>query len=115
MVGGGPSVDIWEAANTGNIEAVKQHNTTGTNVEPKRSAPKVPPVAKVDVRSLFTAADLVVVAKAPMGGGLRAVPFSSLGLSRWRRRSRVKYRLMGFAVVMDGEPKAMTKGKCLHG
>jgi hypothetical protein len=68
MVGGGPSVDIWEAANTGNIEAVKQHNTTGTNVEPKRSAPKVPPVAKVDVRSLFTAADLVVVAKAPMGG-----------------------------------------------
>ena len=106
---------LLEAAREGNIEAVKQHIATGTNVEPKRSTPKVPAVAKADARSLFTAADLVVVAKAPMGGSLRAVPFSSLGLSRWRRRSRVKYRLTGFAVVMDGELKAMTKEKCLHG
>ena len=74
LVGCGPSVDIWEAANTGNIEAVKQHITTGTNVEPKRSAPKVPPVAKVDARSLFISADLVVVAKAPMGGILTSSP-----------------------------------------
>ena len=71
LVGCGPSVpdiSIHKAASTGNIEAVKQHIATGTNVEPKRSAPKVPPVAKADARSLFTVADLVVVAKAPMGG-----------------------------------------------
>jgi len=29
---GGPKVDIWEAAKTGNIEAVKQHLAAGTNV-----------------------------------------------------------------------------------
>ena len=63
-----PDISIHKAASTGNIEAVKQHIATGTNVEPKRSAPKVPPVAKADARSLFTVADLVVVAKAPMGG-----------------------------------------------
>jgi hypothetical protein len=29
---GGPSVDIWEAAKEGNIEAVKQHLAAGANV-----------------------------------------------------------------------------------
>jgi len=65
---------LLEAAREGNIEAVKQHIATGTNVEPKRSTPKVPAVAKADARSLFTAADLVVVAKAPMGGVLTSSP-----------------------------------------
>ena len=32
LVGCGPSVDIWEAARTGNIEAVKQHLAAGTDV-----------------------------------------------------------------------------------
>ena len=35
LVGCGPSVDIWEAARTGNIEAVKQHLATGTDVNAK--------------------------------------------------------------------------------
>ena len=32
----GPSVDIWEAARTGNIEAVKQHLAAGADVNAKR-------------------------------------------------------------------------------
>ena len=32
VVGCAPSVDIWEAAKEGNIEAVKQHLATGTDV-----------------------------------------------------------------------------------
>ena len=32
LVGCGPSVDIWEAAKEGNIEAVKQHLAAGTDV-----------------------------------------------------------------------------------
>ena len=35
MVGCGPSVDIWEAARTGNIEAVKQHLAAGVDVNAK--------------------------------------------------------------------------------
>ena len=35
LVGCGPSVDIWEAARTGNIEAVKQHLAAGTDVNAK--------------------------------------------------------------------------------
>ena len=35
VVGCGPSVDIWEAARTGNIEAVKQHLAAGTDVNAK--------------------------------------------------------------------------------
>ena len=35
LVGCGPSVDIWETARTGNIEAVKQHLAAGTDVNAK--------------------------------------------------------------------------------
>ena len=35
LVGCGPSVDIWEAARTGNIEAVKQHLAAGADVNAK--------------------------------------------------------------------------------
>ena len=35
LVGCGPSVDIWEAARTGNTEAVKQHLAAGTDVNAK--------------------------------------------------------------------------------
>ena len=35
LVGCGPSVDIWEAARTGNIEAVKQHLAAGVDVNAK--------------------------------------------------------------------------------
>ena len=35
LVGCGPSVDIWEAARTGNTEAVKQHLAAGTDVNVK--------------------------------------------------------------------------------
>ena len=35
LVGCGPSVDIWTAAQTGNIEAVKQHLADGTDVNAK--------------------------------------------------------------------------------
>ena len=35
LVGCGPSLDIHEAANTGNIEAVKQHLAAGTDVDAK--------------------------------------------------------------------------------
>ena len=33
LVGCGPSVDIWEAARTGNVEAVKQHLAAGADVD----------------------------------------------------------------------------------
>ena len=69
-----PDISIHEAAKEGNITDIKQHITTGTNVEPKRSAPKVSPAAKVDAKSLFISADLVVVAKAPMGKVLTSSP-----------------------------------------
>ena len=35
LVGCGPSVDIWTAANKGNIEAVKQHIAAGTDLNAK--------------------------------------------------------------------------------
>ena len=35
VVGCGPSVDIWEAARTGNVEAVKQHLAAGADVNAK--------------------------------------------------------------------------------
>ena len=35
LVGCGPSVDIWEAARTGNIEAVRQHLAAGADVNAK--------------------------------------------------------------------------------
>ena len=35
LVGCGPSVDIWEATATGNIEAVKQHLAAGTDLNTK--------------------------------------------------------------------------------
>ena len=35
LVGCGPSVDIWTAAQTGNIEAVKQHLADGVDVNAK--------------------------------------------------------------------------------
>ena len=35
VVGCGPSVDIWKAADEGNIEVVKQHLAAGTDVDAK--------------------------------------------------------------------------------
>ena len=35
LVGCGPSVDVWEPARTGNIEAVKQHLAAGVDVNAK--------------------------------------------------------------------------------
>ena len=35
LVGCGPSVDIWTAADEGNIKAVKQHLAAGANVNAK--------------------------------------------------------------------------------
>jgi len=37
LVGCGPSVDIWEAASEGNIQAVKQHLAAGADVNAKDS------------------------------------------------------------------------------
>ena len=74
LLGGGPNLDIWEAADEGNITDIKQHISTGTNVEPKRSYPKVSTAAKVDSKSLFISADLVVIAKAAMGKVLTSSP-----------------------------------------
>jgi ankyrin repeat protein len=42
LVGCGPSVDIWEAARTGNIEAVKQHLAAGTDVNAKNERRRTP-------------------------------------------------------------------------
>ena len=42
LVGCGPSVDIHEAARTGNIEAVKRHLATGADVNAKRGDGRTP-------------------------------------------------------------------------
>ena len=42
LVGCGPSVDIWTAANKGNIEAVKQHIAAGTDLNAKVKSGSTP-------------------------------------------------------------------------
>ena len=42
LVGCGPSVDIWTAANTGNIEAVKQAIANGADVNAKGELGETP-------------------------------------------------------------------------
>ena len=42
LVGCGPSVDIHEAADTGNIEAVNQHLAAGTDVNAKHRGGSTP-------------------------------------------------------------------------
>jgi len=42
LVGCGPSVDIWTGAQTGNIEAVKQHLTDGVDVNSKSDIGRTP-------------------------------------------------------------------------
>ena len=42
LVGCGQSVDIWEAARTGNVEAVKQHLAAGTDVNAKTGSGRTP-------------------------------------------------------------------------
>ena len=42
LVGCGPSVDIWTAAQTGNIEAVKQHLADGVDVNSKSDIGRTP-------------------------------------------------------------------------
>jgi len=42
LVGCGPSVDIWTAAQTGNIEAVKQHLADGVDVNSKNDIGRTP-------------------------------------------------------------------------
>ena len=42
VVGCGPSVDIWTAANKGNIEAVKQHIAAGTDLDAKMQGGHTP-------------------------------------------------------------------------
>ena len=54
MVGCGPSVDIHEAAGTGNIEVVKQHLAAGTDVNAKNDGGYTPlhPAAANDHKEL---------------------------------------------------------------
>ena len=42
LVGCGPSVDIWTAAQTGNIEVVKQHLSDGVDVNSKNDIGRTP-------------------------------------------------------------------------
>ena len=42
LVGGGPSVDIHQAAKDGNIKAVKQHLAAGTDVNAKNKVGQTP-------------------------------------------------------------------------
>ena len=42
LVGCGPSVDIWEAAKTGNIKAVKQHLAAGPDINTKDNDGRTP-------------------------------------------------------------------------
>ena len=42
LVGCGPSVDVFEAARDGNIEAVKQHLAAGTDVNAKDNKDETP-------------------------------------------------------------------------
>ena len=55
LVGCGPSVDIWTAAQTGNIEAVKQHLADGVDVNSKSDIGRTPlDVAIAFKQSLIT-------------------------------------------------------------
>ena len=49
LVGCGPSVDIWTGAQTGNIEAVKQHLADGVDVNSKSDIGRTP----LDVATAF--------------------------------------------------------------
>ena len=42
LVGCGPSIDIWEAAQTGNIEAVKKHLADGVDVNSRNDIGRTP-------------------------------------------------------------------------
>ena len=56
LVGCGPSVDIHEAARTGNIEAVKQHIAAGADVNAKDAAGNTPldlSISKLEIAALL--------------------------------------------------------------
>ena len=55
LVGCGPSVDIHEAAEEGNIEAVKQHLAAGTDVNAKDDDGYTPLDLAIDYEEIETA------------------------------------------------------------
>jgi ankyrin repeat protein len=72
VVGCGPSVDIHEAAGTGNIEVVKQHLAAGTDVNARHKSGGLTPLhlatrSRKEIAELLIAKGADVNAKA--GGG----------------------------------------------
>jgi ankyrin repeat protein len=72
LVGCGPSVDIHEAAGTGNIEVVKQHLAAGTDVNARHKSGGLTPLhlatrSRKEIAELLIAKGADVNAKA--GGG----------------------------------------------
>ena len=73
VVGCGPSVDIWKAADEGNIEVVKQHLAAGTDVDAKDKYGSTPLNGAVfygrnEMAELLIAAGADVNAKYEDGG-----------------------------------------------
>ena len=70
LVGCGPSVDIWTAADKGNIEAVKQHIAAGTDLDAKMQGGHTPlqDAATKAVAELLIAKGADVNAKNENGG-----------------------------------------------
>ena len=74
LVGCGPSVDIHQAARTGNIEAVKQHLAAGTDVNAKDKNRESPLLVaayrgKKEIAELLIAKGASVNAKGGIDGG----------------------------------------------
>ena len=91
LVGCGPSVDIWEAAETGNIEAVKKHLANGADVDAKDDTYKRTPLhgaamkGRKEIAELLIAKGADVNAKVEVGDYKGQTPLDLATTFRHRR------------------------------
>ena len=76
LVGCGSRVDInltgiWKAAEQGNIEAVKQHLATGTDVNAKEDQLEMTPLHRAALNGLKEIAELLIAASADANAKMR--------------------------------------------
>ena len=92
LVGCGPSVDIHEAAGTGNIEVVKQHLAAGTDVNARHKSGGLTPL-HLATRSRKEIAELLIAKGADVNAKdeVRAPPHEKgatpLDRAIWRKKT----------------------------